>query len=213
MLQALQVLYRTEGWQGLYRGYVAGFGGVIHAAIQFMAYDQMQAWHGSNNVLTGKDKVLYSNGGGGEGGGGGQSGQHSPMDSLILSQVLGTAALSKIIATVVTYPQQVIRSRMQQTPPINSTSSGMVEISPLLNSGGCTVPAGGNVGGLLDNNSIWRCVVSTWRAEGLAGFYRGLLPSVLKVTPSACLLFLSYEAISRQLEQLATTAEVKPATK
>ncbi|XP_072323278.1 solute carrier family 25 member 32b [Scyliorhinus torazame] len=44
-------------------------------------------------------------------------------------------------------------------------------------------------------NAVWR----TWRNEGVHGFYKGVLPNVLKVTPACCITFLVYENVSQFL--------------
>lgn len=44
-----------------------------------------------------------------------------------------------------------------------------------------------------DYKGSWDCVVRTWRYEGTRGFYKGLAPYLLHVTPNICLVFLIYE--------------------
>ncbi|XP_067837576.1 solute carrier family 25 member 32-like [Heptranchias perlo] len=44
-------------------------------------------------------------------------------------------------------------------------------------------------------NAVWR----TWRNEGVHGFYKGIVPNVLKVTPACCITFLVYENVSQFL--------------
>lgn len=39
----------------------------------------------------------------------------------------------------------------------------------------------------------WDCVRQTFRYEGVAGFYKGLLPYLIHVTPNICLVLLIYE--------------------
>lgn len=39
----------------------------------------------------------------------------------------------------------------------------------------------------------------TWRNEGVRGFYKGMVPNVIKVTPACCITFLVYENVSRFL--------------
>jgi solute carrier family 25 (mitochondrial folate transporter), member 32 len=40
---------------------------------------------------------------------------------------------------------------------------------------------------------MWDCVQQTWRYEGARGFYKGLAPYLLHVTPNICLVLLIYE--------------------
>ncbi|KAL1493290.1 hypothetical protein ABEB36_011373 [Hypothenemus hampei] len=42
-------------------------------------------------------------------------------------------------------------------------------------------------------NGTWDCVKKTWAYEGLRGFYKGMAPYLLHVTPNICLVMLVYE--------------------
>ncbi|XP_065165542.1 solute carrier family 25 member 32 [Atheta coriaria] len=42
-------------------------------------------------------------------------------------------------------------------------------------------------------DGTWDCVRRTWRYEGTRGFYKGLAPYLLHVTPNICLVMLVYE--------------------
>lgn len=39
----------------------------------------------------------------------------------------------------------------------------------------------------------------TWRNEGLSGFYKGMVPNLIRVTPACCITFVVYENVSRFL--------------
>ena len=78
-----------------------------------------------------------------------------------MDQYLMLAATSKSIAAVITYPFQVVRTRLQDHR--------------------CAY------------KGVQDCVKQTWKAEGCRGFYRGLLPYLIHVTPNICLVFLIYE--------------------
>jgi hypothetical protein len=41
---------------------------------------------------------------------------------------------------------------------------------------------------------------SLWRAEGILPFYRGLLPSIIRVTPATCVTFVVYEVRQGNLQ-------------
>jgi len=49
------------------------------------------------------------------------------------------------------------------------------------------------IGGKYLYSSSLDCVRQTWKLEGTRGFFRGLIPNVMKVTPSAALTFVVYE--------------------
>ncbi|GAU87901.1 hypothetical protein RvY_00689 [Ramazzottius varieornatus] len=45
-------------------------------------------------------------------------------------------------------------------------------------------------------NGIFDVIKRTWRREKLLGFYKGLMPYLLAVTPNVCLVFLTYEKLA-----------------
>lgn len=44
-----------------------------------------------------------------------------------------------------------------------------------------------------DYRGTWDCVQRTWRSERMRGFYKGLVPYLIHVTPNICLIILIYE--------------------
>ena len=89
-LDALVKIGRQEGLRGLYSGFVPGLFGVSHGAVQFMAYEEMKnSYHNyCNQDITTKLGTL---------------------------EYLSFAALSKLMAAFITYPYQVVRTRLQNT--------------------------------------------------------------------------------------------------
>ncbi len=79
------------------------------------------------------------------------------------------AAISKIVATVATYPTQVFRARLQVRPEHGWQSYG----------------------GFLD------VVKRVWKEEGLLGYYKGLGPNLVRVLPSTMVTFGVYEGIMK----------------
>jgi len=87
---ALAKIARQEGLRGLYSGFVPGLFGVSHGAVQFMAYEEM--------------KNRYHNY------------RHQDITTkLATAEYLSFAALSKLVAAFITYPYQVVRTRLQNT--------------------------------------------------------------------------------------------------
>lgn len=88
MVDGLRKIYRTEGFRGLYSGFVPGMFGVSHGALQFMTYEEMKNAYNDYRKL--------------------------PIDTkLTTAEYLTFAAISKLIAAAATYPYQVIRTRLQ----------------------------------------------------------------------------------------------------
>uniref|UniRef100_A0A1A8KP87 Solute carrier family 25 (Mitochondrial folate carrier), member 32 n=1 Tax=Nothobranchius kuhntae TaxID=321403 RepID=A0A1A8KP87_NOTKU len=48
-------------------------------------------------------------------------------------------------------------------------------------------------------NGVIDVVMRTWRNEGAAGFYKGIIPNLIRVTPACCITFVVYENLSRFL--------------
>lgn len=85
MFDALIKIYKYEGIKGLYKGLGPGLFGIFHGTIQFSSYEQM--------------KQIYMN-----------IFQTTYCPTVV---ILVISALAKFIAAVSLYPQQVIRTRLQ----------------------------------------------------------------------------------------------------
>ncbi|XP_068937223.1 solute carrier family 25 member 32 [Petaurus breviceps papuanus] len=48
----------------------------------------------------------------------------------------------------------------------------------------------------------------TWRKEGIIGFYKGIVPNLIRVTPACCITFLVYENVSHFLRGLKGEEQV-----
>ncbi|XP_012558680.2 solute carrier family 25 member 32 isoform X1 [Hydra vulgaris] len=144
VLDGLKKLYMYEGIRGYYRGFVPGLFGVSHGAIQFMSYEELKKLR---SKITKKPV-------------------NSKLNSL---EYIAMAASSKFIAVTITYPYQVLRSRMQDTL-MQDKYNGVADV-----------------------------FIKIYRNEGITGFYKGLVPSVIRVTPACCITFLVYENISHYL--------------
>nr|XP_033789290.1 mitochondrial folate transporter/carrier [Geotrypetes seraphini] len=48
-------------------------------------------------------------------------------------------------------------------------------------------------------SGVFDVIARTWRKEGLSGFFKGIIPNVLKVTPACCITFVVYENVSHFL--------------
>lgn len=82
---AIRKIYRTEGVRAFYKGLVPGIFGTIHGTIQFVSYEQMKEFYRVNSETTQLSTVT----------------------------ILTFSAASKLFAATVTYPYQVVRTRLQ----------------------------------------------------------------------------------------------------
>ncbi|GFZ48053.1 Mitochondrial NAD(+) transporter 1 [Saitozyma sp. JCM 24511] len=97
--EAFLSIYRTEGLRAFYKGLLPSLIGVSHVAVQFPLYEKAKSW---------ADR--------GQGG----TGDHS---SLSPGTILMCSAFSKMVASLATYPHEVLRTRLQiRRSPSSSTS-------------------------------------------------------------------------------------------
>lgn len=146
---ALAIAQR-EGLGALFRGFSPNLIGVTHGTLQFSLYENMKiryrAWAYSSLAPS-----------------------HSSRASLGTWEHICLAAVSKMLASIVTYPCQVVRTVLQDEPSILGARTPLA-----------------------------RDVVKTLiREEGVKGLYRGLAPHLLHVTPNVCIIFAVYEAVMK----------------
>lgn len=139
LTSTVRSLYKEGGLPIFWRGLTASLLGLGHVGIQFPVYERLKA----------EARIRSPNG------------EESPLDLLIAS------GLSKMTASVITYPHEVIRSRMMD--------------------------ARGPAAGL----NVYRTVQHIIQNEGYVGLYAGLRVSLFRVVPNCCVTFVSYELIAR----------------
>lgn len=119
-IQSFCTIYQKEGFLGLYKGLVPGILGISHGGIQFVVYEELKKWKSrekyfSQEYISNKNDSNSSN-----------VNENLPVSKKNMSSqskmttmdYLMMSSLSKLAASLITYPYQVIRSRLQ----INSTS-------------------------------------------------------------------------------------------
>ncbi|KAI9733332.1 MAG: hypothetical protein M1834_003416 [Cirrosporium novae-zelandiae] len=148
----IQQTVRGEGVRGLYRGLSASYLGVSESTLQWVLYEQMKMYlrrREENLVTSGRDRTPWDN-------------------TVNWTGKVGAAGTAKLFAAVVTYPHEVVRTRLRQAPMEN---------------------------GRLKYYGLVQCFKTIWKEEGLVGLYGGLTPHLLRVVPSAAIMFGMYEVI------------------
>ena len=159
---ALNRISKEEGLKGLYRGLVPGLFGVTHGAIQFMVYEQLKNLHRQN-----------------------QNRNHDKIRPPATLEYLLMSSLSKTAAMIITYPYQVVRSRLQVRNNHNFYDAD--EFKNIKNR-------------QFSYKGVVDVIRSTYKFEGLWAFYRGIIPSTIRVLPGTCITFLVYEKVSAALK-------------
>jgi len=145
-LDCVMQTVRNEGIRGLYRGLSASYLGVTESSLQWVLYEQMKLY------LRQREERLVA----------------SDRDPTAWDQTLswggrvGAAGTAKFFAALVTYPHEVIRTRLRQAPLED---------------------------GRLKYTGIVQCFKTIWKEEGMASLYGGLTPHMLRVVPSAAIMF------------------------
>lgn len=91
---------------------------------------------------------------------------------LVAADFLVLSGLAKMFAGSATYPYQVVRARLQMYDADRTYGSARDAVAQI------------------------------WRKEGMAGFYKGLGPNLLRVMPSTWVTFLVYEKAKILLPQI-----------
>ncbi|KAF8859644.1 mitochondrial carrier [Acephala macrosclerotiorum] len=146
---AKQVL-KTEGLGGFYKGAGISLLGNSHGAVQFAVYEPLKnIWR----KYLAKDQPL---------------GQKE--EKLGNTATLVISGSAKVVAGTVTYPYQVLRSRLQTYHSEERFGRGIRGVAAKI-----------------------------WREEGWRGFYRGLGTNVVRVLPATWVTFLVYENVKYYL--------------
>ncbi|KAI9830484.1 MAG: hypothetical protein M1826_004721 [Phylliscum demangeonii] len=154
-VDCVRQVVRHEGIRGLYRGLSASYLGVTESSLQWVLYEQMKlalSRREQRRLLSGRTRTQWDH---------------------VLDWVgkLGAAGSAKLVAAAVTYPHEVVRTRLRQAP---------------------TISAGNDGRRVAKYHGLLQCFRLVWREEGVAGLYGGLTPHLLRVVPSAAIMFGMY---------------------
>ncbi|KAF2397498.1 mitochondrial carrier protein-like protein rim2 [Trichodelitschia bisporula] len=152
---------RHEGIRGLYRGLSASYLGVSESTLQWVLYEQGKrklALREERLVASGRLRTAWD-------------------DTVSYTGNMFVAGSAKLFAAIITYPHEVVRTRLRQAPMQN---------------------------GRLKYTGLAQCFKLIFIEEGIAGLYGGLIPHMMRVVPSAAIMFGVYEAGLRVLGETPT---------
>ncbi|KAF8513758.1 mitochondrial NAD transporter [Gautieria morchelliformis] len=159
-LDAFTTIYRSEGARAFYRGLLPSLLGIAHVAVQFPLYEQLRAWA--------------------------QSRSNAPINT---STILLCSAVSKMTASIATYPHEVVRTRLQ--------------IQRRFLPGNGFTGAGAVVNSKSKDTKRYKGLVHAAerivREEGWRGLYKGLSINLFRTVPNSAVTMLTYEMLMRHL--------------
>jgi len=145
---ALMKTINSEGISAIFKGMSASYLGLTETVLQFTIYETMK------NKLIHRKATIHGH-------------DLSTKPTLSIFEFLLISSIAKLIASVVTYPHEVIRTRLREQKSIQAVSRYR---GPLQGLG----------------------VIA--KEEGIRGLYGGMGAHLLRVVPNAGILFLTYEA-------------------
>lgn len=147
--QVISTIFREEGVSGFYKGIVASYWGCAEGAVQFLMYEQLKTRLLKRNNRLGK-------------------GQCKELSHWTL---FWSAAASKMIASVATYPHEVARTRLREQARA----------------------------GIFKYKGMWQTIGLIGKEEGVSRLYSGMGVHLMKVVPNSALMFLTYEVVRKWL--------------
>lgn len=179
-LHCLRRIAREEGITALYRGLTPSLLGLVHVAVQFPLYEALKR----NWTLNGT-----------------RSNDHNPR-SIALAEartpvwrIMLASSVSKIVASAVAYPHEVVRSRLQMIS-IVPANARIPPLEPFLDRATASVGA--------EPVRMLRLVRYMIQHEGVGAFYRGLGATLFRTLPATMLTFVTYERCKAFLQEHST---------
>ncbi|KAL4949657.1 mitochondrial carrier domain-containing protein [Aspergillus filifer] len=149
---------RTEGVKGLYRGLMASYLGVIETTLHLASYERIKVMVAHHYERKGKTQ------------------DSEVAQGLIMS---GAAGVSKLIAVLIAYPHEVLRTRLRQAPMAN---------------------------GRQKYTGVVQCLRLMVKEEGFAALYGGLTAHMIRTVPSAAITLGTYELVLKLLSGSSTSS-------
>ncbi|KIJ21138.1 hypothetical protein PAXINDRAFT_6907 [Paxillus involutus ATCC 200175] len=138
----IKQIFREEGVRGFYKGLSASYLGVTEGTIQWVLYERLKRL---STDTQGRGGIAEWAG------------------------MLGSAGTAKCVASLITYPHEVLRTRLRQ-PRVN---------------------------GVVKYTGLWQTLRTVIAEEGARSLYGGLSAHLMRVVPNAAVMYSIYEGFLR----------------
>lgn len=155
---ALRHIVKHEGFSALYNGLAPSLFGLIHVGIQFPCYEYLKTAD-LDHLLRGTPDHPHQV-------------EHFQNENLTWQRVLFASVISKVVASVVAYPHEVLRSRLQDHVHHHGY------------------------------RNMFHAINEIHTHEGLRGFYNGMGTNLLRVVPAALITLVVYEMSVKYLAMM-----------
>lgn len=153
-IHAFKKIYSTEGIKVFYSGLVPSLFGLFHVAIHFPVYEKLKVWFHCTQQTSNKRE-----------------------HNINLGRLIVASCTSKMVASTLTYPHEILRTRMQ----IKST-----------------LPRASQHG-------LLKMIQTTYAKEGLRGFYSGFTTNLVRTVPASAITLVSFEYFRKYFKKLNDT--------
>lgn len=177
-------MYRNEGILSFYSGLTPALLGLTHVAVQFPVYEYLKrefTGQGMGQSVEGEDSHLVG--------------------------ILSASVLSKIMASSLTYPHEVIRTRLQtQQRSMPATSTEYAAFRGGLEGGGGYKPSMiVKAAAVMPRYSgIVKTAKIIFKDEGWRAFYAGMGTNMMRAVPAATTTIFTYEYVKKYLNHAKT---------
>jgi solute carrier family 25 protein 33/36 len=163
-LIGIQQIYQREGIRGFYKGLTASFLGIVESAVYFVIYEKTKKLSSDRKALEmGLSPIDYE--------------KRNILRIWLLNDEIEGHALSpitylalggscKLLASAITYPHEVVRTRMRE-----------------IVNGQCRYP------------HLIGAFKTIAAEEGIRGLYAGMGAHLIRVVPNTAIMFAVYEAV------------------
>ncbi|KAK5581393.1 hypothetical protein RB653_001425 [Dictyostelium firmibasis] len=141
---------KIEGFKGLYKGVIPSLWLTFHGGIQMSSYEHIKYYFSTSSSKS--------------------------LDSLNASEIFIASSVSKLLASTILYPFQVVKTRLQDERNIPNQNNVKVY------------------------NGTKDVIFKILKNEGITGFYRGFVPNTIKVIPNTSITLLVYEEIKKMFQ-------------